>query len=125
MKFKLTTEQLNYVTNFFISLAHGEGVNRSTRRNILRLSNKFSPPRIYVDLKPADKQQVQSFCMTGMRIMAEALEKEEAQDRKDHITKVFDTLEQVLNKLEGPREVPTYEIQEAPSEAAATGTDPL
>jgi hypothetical protein len=111
VKYHFDDQTLNYVSNVLHRLSLGEGFSRPQRRYLQRLSNKFAPPRMGVHLKPAEKLQVQSFLQAGMGIMADLAEKSEKQEEKDHAAKVFETLERVLDKLEG-RKPTEYVVQE-------------
>lgn len=138
MKFHLNKEEMYYFSNLFLSISQGEGVNRSTRRNLERLANKFMPPRVGVYLKPVEKMQVINYAQSGLKIMEAKFTEDLPEDQKQHIEKVYTTIEGVLEKLTGVKKqenlndviARTAEVakqavdamQEVPSESANTGT---
>jgi hypothetical protein len=112
MKYKFTDEQLTYFTNFINSLAFN-APNRHARRQLNRLANKFSPPRVRVDLKPLERQQVLQVANLGLQAMASVLEKEEDAGKKEHGQRVQGILNEVVRKISGaPKEEPPLTDQD-------------
>lgn len=69
MKFGFSTEHRLLIQSILISLAHTKGVNRHSRRNIMRLANKFTENSTQIDLAPKDRRLVCGLMISGFSIL--------------------------------------------------------